>query len=122
VQIAKPDVVLVSGTRKYTVFSMDSSLSPLGAKPTALGKDEVGGSNPPSSSKKLRELRFSELFPFFNQNPDRIPVPQQNPPQNQILRRVCALSANEVSGFESMKNGLPVKESWSCGASYAILL
>ena len=27
-----------------------------------LGKDEVGGSNPPSSSKKHRKLRFSVLF------------------------------------------------------------
>ena len=26
------------------------------------GKDEVGGSNPPSSSKKHRKLRFSVLF------------------------------------------------------------
>jgi len=29
---------------------------------TAVGKDEVGGSNPPSSSKKHRKLRFSVLF------------------------------------------------------------
>ena len=28
----------------------------------AFGKDEVGGSNPPSSSKKHRKLRFSVLF------------------------------------------------------------
>ena len=28
----------------------------------AIGKDEVGGSNPPSSSKKHRKLRFSVLF------------------------------------------------------------
>ena len=30
--------------------------------PFAFGKDEVGGSNPPSSSKKHRKLRFSVLF------------------------------------------------------------
>lgn len=32
------------------------------------GKDEAGGSNPPSSSKKHRELRFSVLFCCISKN------------------------------------------------------
>ena len=32
------------------------------------GKDEAGGSNPPSSSKKHRKLRFSVLFCCISKN------------------------------------------------------
>ena len=35
---------------------------------TVVGKDEVGGSNPPSSSKKHRKLRFSVLFCCISKN------------------------------------------------------
>ena len=34
----------------------------------SLGKDEAGGSNPPSSSKKHRKLRFSVLFCCISKN------------------------------------------------------
>ena len=34
----------------------------------SLGKDEAGGSNPPSSSKKHRKLRFSVLFRRISKN------------------------------------------------------
>ncbi len=34
----------------------------------SLGKDEAGGSNPPSSSKKHRKLRFSVLFCCTSKN------------------------------------------------------
>ena len=84
-QIAKPDVVLRSRTRKCIVFSMDSSLSPLGAKPTALGKDEVGGSNPPSSSRKsLKSYDFGDFSYFFGrngvgQNVGQLPDPHRDP-------------------------------------------
>ena len=45
---------------------MDSSLSPLGAKPTALGKDEVASSNLASSSKKALEPQRFLGFCFFS--------------------------------------------------------
>ena len=51
----------------------------------AFGKDEVGGSNPPSSSKKHRKLRFSVLFCCKNvengvgQNVDQLPDPHRDP-------------------------------------------
>jgi len=52
---------------------------------TAVGKDEVGGSNPPSSSKKHRKLRFSVLFCCKNallgvgQNVRQLPDPHPDP-------------------------------------------
>ena len=51
----------------------------------AFGKDEVGGSNPPSSSKKHRKLRFSVLFCCKNaengvgQNVGQLPDPHPDP-------------------------------------------
>ena len=51
----------------------------------SLGKDEVGGSNPPSSSKKHRKLRFSVLFCCKNversvgQNVGQPPDPHPDP-------------------------------------------
>ena len=51
----------------------------------AFGKDEVGGSNPPSSSKKHRKLRFSVLFCCKNallgvgQNVRQLPDPHRDP-------------------------------------------
>ena len=51
----------------------------------AFGKDEVGGSNPPSSSKKHRKLRFSVLFCCKNverrvgQNAGQLPDPHPDP-------------------------------------------
>ena len=33
--------------------------------PQTLGKDEVGGSNPPNSSKSLEDVMFSRLFVVF---------------------------------------------------------
>ena len=51
----------------------------------SLGKDEVGGSNPPSSSKKHRKLRFSVLFCCKNalldvgQNVGQPPDPHRDP-------------------------------------------
>ncbi|MBP3632727.1 MAG: hypothetical protein J6I99_06945, partial [Oscillospiraceae bacterium] len=51
----------------------------------SLGKDEVGGSNPPSSSKKHRKLRFSVLFCCKNagngvgQNVRQPPDPHRDP-------------------------------------------
>ena len=51
----------------------------------SLGKDEVGGSNPPSSSKKHRKLRFSVLFCWKNvllcvgQNVAQPPDPHPDP-------------------------------------------
>ena len=51
----------------------------------AFGKDEVGGSNPPSSSKKHRKLRFSVLFCCKNvllgvgQNVGQPPDPHRDP-------------------------------------------
>ena len=51
----------------------------------SLGKDEVGGSNPPSSSKKHRKLRFSVLFCCKNallgvgQNVGQLPDPHRDP-------------------------------------------
>ena len=50
-----------------------------------IGKDEVGGSNPPSSSKKHRKLRFSVLFCCKNallgvgQNVGQLPDPHRDP-------------------------------------------
>ncbi|WP_308761663.1 hypothetical protein, partial [uncultured Bacteroides sp.] len=50
-----------------------------------LGKDEVGGSNPPSSSKKHRKLRFLVLFCCKNallgvgQNVGQPPDPHRDP-------------------------------------------
>ena len=51
----------------------------------AFGKDEVGGSNPPSSSKKHQKLRFSVLFCCTNvensagQNVGQPPDPHRDP-------------------------------------------
>ena len=51
----------------------------------AFGKDEVGGSNPPSSSKKHRKLRFSVFFCCKNtllgvgQNVGQPPDPHPDP-------------------------------------------
>jgi hypothetical protein len=51
----------------------------------AFGKDEVGGSNPPSSSKRHRKLRFSVLFCCKNallgvaQNVGQPPDPHRDP-------------------------------------------
>ena len=51
----------------------------------SLGKDEAGGSNPPSSSKKHRKLRFSVLFCCKNallgvgQNVGQLPDPHRDP-------------------------------------------
>ena len=51
----------------------------------AFGKDEVGGSNPPSSSKKHRKLRFSVLFCCKNallgvgQNVGQLSDPHRDP-------------------------------------------
>ena len=52
---------------------------------TAVGKDEVGSSNLPSSSKKHRKLRFSMLFCWKNaengasQNVGQLPDPHRDP-------------------------------------------
>ena len=52
---------------------------------TAVGKDEVGSSNLPSSSKKHRKLRFSMLFCCKNaekgvgQNVGQLPDPHRDP-------------------------------------------
>ena len=52
---------------------------------TAVGKDEVGSSNLPSSSKKHRKLRFSMLFCCKNakngvsQNVGKPPDPHRDP-------------------------------------------
>ena len=52
---------------------------------TAVGKDEVGSSNLPSSSKKHRKLRFSVLFCCKNaengasQNVGQLPDPYRDP-------------------------------------------
>ena len=51
----------------------------------AFGKDEVGGSNPPSSSKKHRKLRLSVFFCWKNvflcvgQNVGQLPDPHRDP-------------------------------------------
>ena len=51
----------------------------------AIGKDEVGGSNPPSSSKKHRKLSFSVFFCCKNiersvgQNVGQPPDPHRDP-------------------------------------------
>jgi len=52
---------------------------------TAVGKDEVGSSNLPSSSKKHRKLRFSVLFCCKNaengvsQDVGQLPDPHRDP-------------------------------------------
>ena len=52
---------------------------------TVVGKDEVGSSNLPSSSKKHRKLRFSVLFCYKNaekcvgQNVGQLPDPHRDP-------------------------------------------
>ena len=72
---------------------------------TAVGKDEVGSSNLPSSSKKHRKLRFSMLFCCKNagngvgQNVGQLPDPHRDPhnemcgkSQRAPERRLCLRS------------------------------
>ena len=78
----------------------------------SLGKDEVGGSNPPSSSKKHRKLRFSVLFCCKNallgvgQNVRQLPDPHPDPHAGNIAktcratgRERCSPPSGSISSF-----------------------
>ena len=78
----------------------------------SLGKDEVGGSNPPSSSKKHRKLRFSVLFCCKNalsgvgQNAGQPPDPHPDPHAENIPRTCratrrerCSPPGGSISSF-----------------------
>ena len=78
----------------------------------SLGKDEVGGSNPPSSSKKHRKLRFSVLFCCINvensagQNVGQPPDPHFAPHAENIPRTCratrrerCSPPSGSISSF-----------------------
>ena len=73
---------------------------------TVVGKDEVGSSNLPSSSKKHRKLRFSVLFRCKNaengvsQNVGQLlthTVTHTRVPSRFMRKIVCRLRLNEVS-------------------------
>jgi len=76
---------------------------------TTLGKDEVGSSNLPSSSKKHRKLRFSMLFCCKNaengasQNVSQLPAPHPDP------HRLA------VSGFAAYCQLMPYGYAEMCG-------
>ena len=78
----------------------------------SLGKDEAGGSNPPSSSKKHRKLRFSVLFCCKNvessvgQNVGQPPDPHRDPHAGNIAktcratrRERCSPPSGSISSF-----------------------
>ena len=73
-----------------------------------LGKDEVGSSNLPSSSKKHRKLRFSVLFCCKNaengvgQNVGQLPDPHRDP-HNE-------LNCTQENGHEILTHG-PVRRT-----------
>ena len=73
-----------------------------------LGKDEVGSSNLPSSSKKHRKLRFSMLFCCKNagngvgQNVGQLPDPHRDP-HNE-------LNCTQENGHEILTHG-PVRRT-----------
>ena len=74
----------------------------------SLGKDEVGSSNLPSSSKKHRKLRFSVLFCCKNaengvgQNVGQLPDPHRDP-HNE-------LNCTQENGHEILTHG-PVRRT-----------
>ena len=56
----------------YVVMRLSKIRNPLKIHTfSILGKDEVGGSNPPNSSKNLENVMFSRLFVFAPESPEQ---------------------------------------------------
>ena len=93
---------------------------------TAVGKDEVGSSNLPSSSKKRRKLRLSMLFCCKNaengvsQNVGQLPDPHRDPHRLAVsgFAAYCQLMPH---GYNEMRGKAKEHRRGNCLLSGALL-